>query len=90
MSDPALPPSERAPEGATVRRRWFPALAGGVLLAVVLLGLGWRTKQLLNLRRENESLRAATASLVPLQRLEKVDGQFKIVRTDLPTNPAPP
>ncbi len=67
MSDPALNPSERTPGGATVRRRWFPTLAGGALLAVVLLGLGWKTKQFFELRRENESLRAASASLDQLR-----------------------
>ena len=28
--------------------------------------------------------------LSPNQRIEKVEGKFKIVRTDIPTNPAPP
>ena len=67
MNDPALNPSERTPGGTAVRRRWAPALVGSVLLAVVLLGLGWKTNQFFELRRENESLRAASASLDQLR-----------------------
>jgi len=48
-------------------RRWFPALAFGVFFLGCFILLGVQTAQLLELRRENQSLRAATANLEQLR-----------------------
>ena len=60
---PVVAPMEATP----FWRRWFPALAFGVLLFGCLIVLGMQTSQLLELRRQNEQLRAATANLDSLR-----------------------
>jgi hypothetical protein len=49
-------------------RRWFPALAFGVLFLGCLIVLGVQTRDLFDLRRANLELRAATANLEQLRR----------------------
>src|SRR5262245_23396177 len=48
-------------------RRWFPALSFGVLLLGCFIALAVQTSQFLELRRESESLRAATADIDQLR-----------------------
>jgi len=48
-------------------RRWFPTLAFGVFFLGCFILLGVQTAQLLELRRENQSLRTATANLEQLR-----------------------
>src|SRR5947207_1159236 len=48
-------------------KRWFPALSFGLLLLGGLLVLGVQANQLLELRRENTALRAATANVGQLR-----------------------
>jgi hypothetical protein len=48
-------------------RRWFPAFAVGLLFLGCLIVLGVQTSHLLDLRRENVALRAATANLEELR-----------------------
>ena len=60
----ALPPAPRErPGSGAFWRRWFPALSFGVLILGCLIGLAIQTAQLIQLRRENASLCAATADL---------------------------
>lgn len=58
---------DRAPQTAPLWRRWFPALSFGVLLLGGFIVLAVQMSQFLELRRENESLRAATANLDQLR-----------------------
>jgi hypothetical protein len=53
--------------GAPFWRRWFPAFAVGLLFLGCLIVLGVQTSQLLDLRRENTTLQAATADLEQLR-----------------------
>src|SRR5947209_2696588 len=53
---------------ASLWQRWSPALAFGVLLLGCLIVLGVQTNQLLELRRENATLRSVTAQLDQLRR----------------------
>jgi len=48
-------------------KRWFPALSFGILLIGCLVVLGVQASQLLELRRENAALHAATANLDQLR-----------------------
>ena len=48
-------------------RRWVPSLSFGLFFLGCLIVLGMQTSQLLNLRRENKSLRAVTAGLEQLR-----------------------
>ncbi|PYI81079.1 MAG: hypothetical protein DME26_20480 [Verrucomicrobia bacterium] len=48
-------------------RRWFPALSFGVLLLGCFIALAVQTNQVFELGRENESLRAGTATLDQLR-----------------------
>jgi hypothetical protein len=48
-------------------RRWFPALSFGLFLFGCFILLGVQTRQLLELRHENETLHAATANLEQLR-----------------------
>src|SRR6266567_1252745 len=52
---------------APLWQRWFPALSFGVLLLGCLIVLGVEGNQLLALRRENATLRSATADLDQLR-----------------------
>lgn len=54
-------------ESVAFFRRWFPALPFGVLVLGCLITLAVQTKQFVELRRENESLRAASANLDQLR-----------------------
>ena len=56
-----------APQSVPLWRRWLPALAFGVVLLGCLIALAVQTSQLLELRRENGSLRAAVANLDQLR-----------------------
>src|SRR2546425_501338 len=53
--------------GIPLWRRWFPALAFGMVFLTCCLLLAVQTSQFLGLRRENESLRAATVNLEQLR-----------------------
>jgi hypothetical protein len=59
--------ANRPPQREPVWRRWFPALSFGVLLLGGFIVLAVQTSQFLELRRENQSLRAVTASLDQLR-----------------------
>ena len=59
--------ANRPPQREPVWRRWFPALSFGVLLLGGFIVLAVQTSQFLELRRENQSLRAATANLDQLR-----------------------
>ena len=48
-------------------RRWFPALAFGMIFLTCFVILAVQTNQILQLRRENEALRVATANLEQLR-----------------------
>lgn len=48
-------------------RRWFPALSFGLLVLGCLITLAVQTNQLIGLRHENDSLRAASANLDQLR-----------------------
>lgn len=61
------PTSDEAAKPATFWLRWTPALSFGILFLGCLIVLGIQTSQLLELRRENESLRATTSELEPLR-----------------------
>ena len=58
---------DHAPQIQPRWRRWFPALSFGVLLLGCFIALAVQTNQVFELGRENESLRAATASLDQLR-----------------------
>ena len=58
---------DHAPQIQPRWRRWFPALSFGVLLLGCFIALAVQTNQLFELGRENESLRAATATLDQLR-----------------------
>lgn len=49
-------------------RRWFPALAFGMIFLTCCIILAVQTSQFLELRRENDSLRAATVNVEQLRR----------------------
>ena len=55
------------PQIVPLWRRWMPALAFGLVLLGCLIALAVQTSQLLELRRENEALRAAVANLDQLR-----------------------
>src|SRR5437660_194558 len=59
--------ANRTSQSEPVWRRWFPALSFGVLLLGGFIVLAVQTSQFLELRRENQSLRAATANLDQLR-----------------------
>lgn len=61
------PTSDEAAKPATLWLRWTPALSFGIFFLGCLIVLGIQTSQLLELRRENENLRAATSELEPLR-----------------------
>ncbi len=71
LADIHLPQSQVSPVGfvdaAPFWRRWFPAFAIGLLFLGCLIVLGVQTSQLLDLRRENAALAAATANLEELR-----------------------
>lgn len=71
LTDIRLPQSQVSPVGvvdvAPFWRRWFPAFAVGLLFLGCLIVLGVQTSQLLDLRRENTALHAATANLEELR-----------------------
>lgn len=71
LADIRLPQSQgspfRAVDAAPFWRRWFPAFAVGLLFLGCLIVLGVQTSQLLDLRRENTALQAATANLEELR-----------------------
>jgi len=71
LSEVRLPNSQNATnermDTVPFWRRWTPVLSFGVFFLGCLIVLGIQTSQLLNLRRENESLRAATSSLEQLR-----------------------
>lgn len=59
--------TEHAPQTTPFWRRWFPALSFGVLLLGCFIALAVQTSQFLELRRESESLHAATADIDQLR-----------------------
>jgi len=93
LADIRLPQSQVSPAGvvdaALFWRRWFPAFAVGLLFLGCLIVLGVQTSQLLDLRRENTALQAATANLeqlrqhnAELQRLRTSSQQAERFRKD--------
>ena len=93
LVDIRLPESQFSPFGvvdaAPFWRRWFPAFAVGLLFLGCLIVLGVQTSQLLDLRRENAALQAATANLeelrqhnADLQRLRTSSQQTEQLRKD--------
>jgi hypothetical protein len=76
-------------DAAPFWRRWFPAFAVGLLFLGCLIVLGVQTSQLLDLRRENAALQAATTNLEELrqdndelQRLRTSSQQAERLRKD--------
>lgn len=71
LADIRLPRAQSTPvavvDVAPFWRRWFPAFAVGLLFLGCLIVLGVQTSQLLDLRRENAVLQAATANLEELR-----------------------
>ena len=59
-------------------RRWFPALAFSLFFAACLVVLGVQTNQILQLRHDNEGLRA---SLTNLEQLRQQHTQLQTVRS---------
>jgi hypothetical protein len=93
LADVRLPQSQVSSAevvGATSYwRRWFPAFAVGLLFLGCLIVLGVQTSQLLDLRRQNATLQAATANLeelrqdnAELQRLRTSSRQAEQLRKD--------
>jgi hypothetical protein len=93
LADIRLPQSQVSSAGVVGAtpfwRRWFPAFAVGLLFLGCLIVLGVQTSQLLDLRRENATLQAATANLeelrqdnAELQRLRTASQQAERVRKD--------
>src|SRR5262249_38079051 len=69
QADISLPKARvnRTPQITPFWRRWVPALSFGLVLLGCLIALAVQTSQLLDQRRENESLRAAIANLDQLR-----------------------
>lgn len=91
VADIRLPQSHVSPvvDTAPFWRRWFPAFAVGLLFLGCLIVLGVQTSQLLDLRRENTALQAATANVeelrqdnAELQRLRTSSQQAERLRKD--------
>jgi hypothetical protein len=93
LTDIHLPQSQVsslvAVDAVPLWRRWFPAFAVGSLFLGCLIVLGVQTSQLVNLRRENATLQAATANLeelrqdnAELQRLRTSSRQAERLRQD--------
>lgn len=61
LPPPVSPGRENSTWAGPVWRRWFPALAFGVVLLSCCLLVAVQTSQIVKLRRENEALRAAAA-----------------------------
>ncbi len=58
-----LPKTSSQAAVAPIWKRWFPALSFGLLILGCLMALGIQTHQLIQLQRENESLRQATRAI---------------------------
>src|SRR6185312_774244 len=66
----ALPPAKQAPKAREWRnplRRWFPALAFGVLMLSCALMIAVQASWSTNLKVQNDTLRATTADLPKLR-----------------------
>ena len=79
----AVLPPERVATASPLWRRWFPALSLSLLVLGCLVALAVQTSQLRELRRENDSLRAATADMEELRRDREALERLRVAAPDL-------